>query len=109
MRQARPVPRLVVLNSSESARAEVTDLFSSNAAALTRGGVNAVIGMQFNISDNAAAAFARGFYGAIARGRGVDDAVSSGRVAIMGVCGLEWVTPVLYLHGQDSRLFIMST
>jgi hypothetical protein len=30
-------------------------------------------------------AFARGFYAAIARDRGVDDAVSSGRVAILGL------------------------
>ena len=40
--------------------------------------------MQYEISDPAAVAFARGFYAAIARGRGVDDAVSSGRVAILG-------------------------
>ena len=54
-------------------------------------------------------AFARGFYAAIARGRGVDDAVSSGRVAILGLSDrtLEWVTPVLYLRGHDARLFTL--
>ena len=107
LRQARPMPRLVVLNSCSGAAAGASDLFSGTAAALVRGGVSAVAAMQYEISDPAAVAFARGFYAAIARGRGVDDAVSSGRVAIMGPSGrtLEWVTPVLYLRGQDSHLF----
>ena len=109
LRQARPMPRLVVLNSCSGAAAGVSDLFSGTAAALVRGGVSAVAAMQYEISDPAAAAFARGFYAAIARGRGVDDAVSSGRVAILGTGDrtLEWVTPVLYLRGRDTRLFTL--
>ena len=65
--------------------------------------------MQYEISDPAAVAFARGFYAAIVRGRGIDDAVSSGRVAILGLSDrtLEWVTPVLYLRGHDSQLFTL--
>jgi len=107
LRQARPMPRLVVLNSCSGAAAGASDLFSGTAAALVRGGVSAVAAMQYEISDPAAVAFARGFYAAIARGRGVDDAVSSGRVAILGLSDrtLEWVTPVLYLRGHDTRLF----
>ncbi|MGP0023424.1 MAG: CHAT domain-containing protein [Streptosporangiaceae bacterium] len=109
LRQARPMPRLVVLNSCSGATAGASDLFSGTAAALVRGGVSAVAAMQYEISDPAAVAFARGFYAAIARGRGVDDAVSSGRVAILGTGDrtLEWVTPVLYLRGHDTRLFIL--
>ena len=109
LRQARPMPRLVVLNSCSGAAAGVSDLFSGTAAALVRGGVCAVAAMQYEISDPAAVAFARGFYAAIARGRGVDDAVSSGRVAILGLSDrtLEWVTPVLYLRGHDTRLFTL--
>jgi Tol biopolymer transport system component len=109
LRQARPVPRLVVLNSCSGAAAGTGDLFSGTAAALVRGGVSAVAAMQYEISDPAAVAFARGFYAAIARGRGVDDAVSSGRVAILGTGDrtLEWVTPVLYLRGHDTRLFTL--
>ena len=110
LRQARQVPRLVVLNSCAGAAAGVTDLFSGTAAALVRGGVTAVAAMQYAITDLAATAFSRGFYGAIARGRGVDEAVSSGRVAIIGLSGqtLEWVTPVLYLRGSGSQLFAIS-
>jgi hypothetical protein len=109
LRQARPMPRLVVLNSCSGAAAGVSDLFSGTAAALVRGGVSAVAAMQYEVSDPAAVAFARGFYAAIACGRGVDDAVSSGRVAILGLSDrtLEWVTPVLYLRGHDTRLFTL--
>ena len=110
LRQARPMPRLVVLNSCSGATTGTSDLFSGTAAALVRGGVSAVVAMQYEISDEAATAFARGFYAAIARGRGVDDAVSSGRIAILGISErtLEWVTPVLYLRGHDSRLFALA-
>jgi hypothetical protein len=109
LRQARPMPRLVVLNSCSGAAAGVSDLFSGTAAALVRGGVSAVAAMQYEISDPAAVAFARGFYTAVTRGRGVDEAVSSGRVAILGLSDrtLEWVTPVLYLRGHDTRLFTL--
>ena len=40
LRQARPMPRLVVLNSCSGAAAGVSDLFSGTAAALVRGGVS---------------------------------------------------------------------
>jgi hypothetical protein len=109
--QASPMPQLVVLNSGAGAVAGVSDLFSSVAAALIRGGVSAVVAMQYMISDGAALAFARGFYSAIGHGRGVDEAVSSGRAAILGLSSqtLEWVTPVLYLRGHDSRLFTVAS
>jgi CHAT domain len=111
LHEARPMPRLVVLNSCSGGAAGVNDLFAGTAAALVRGGVSAVAAMQYQISDAAAVAFARGFYTAIAHGRGIDDATSSGRVAILGTRArtLEWVTPVMYLRGRESRLFILPT
>ncbi|MEX5296106.1 CHAT domain-containing protein [Kocuria sp. CPCC 205268] len=107
LHEARPMPRLVVLNSCLSALSGSADLFSGTASALVRGGVSAVVAMQFEITDPAAAAFARGFYAAVAAGRPVDQAVRSGRVAILGMNGhtLEWITPVLYIRGQETRLF----
>jgi WD40 repeat protein len=110
LRQARPMPPLVVLNSCPGAATGVNDLFSGTAAALVRGGVSAVAAMQYEISDPAAVAFARGFYAAIVRGRSVEDAVSSGRVAILGLSDgtLEWLTPVLYLRGHDTRLITLA-
>ena len=77
LRQARPAPRLVVLNSCSGAAGGTGDLFAGTAAALTRAGVPAVAAMQFEKSDAAAAAFSRGFYTALARGRGVDEAAAT--------------------------------
>jgi predicted nuclease of predicted toxin-antitoxin system len=110
LRQAQPMPRLVVLNACETSTSGQNDLFAGAAATLVRGGVSAVTAMQFEISDQAAVAFCRGFYSAIGRGRGVDEAVRSGRVAIVGAAegSLEWITPTLYLRGRETRLFILS-
>ena len=104
--EAEPTPPLVVLNSCQSGASGPTDLFSGTAAALARSGIRAVAAMQFPISDPAALAFARGFYTALAHDRGVDEAVRSGRIGILGGGRgtLEWVTPVLYLRG-DGHLF----
>lgn len=107
LHQASPMPRLVVLNSCAGAAGSTTDLFSSAAAGLVRRGISAVIAMQYSVTDHAAIAFARGFYTGVAHGRGIDEAVSSGRVAILGTNDgtLEWLTPVLYLRGRDAHLF----
>lgn len=108
--EAEPTPRLVVLNSCQSGATGGSDLFSGTAAALAHSGIHAVAAMQFSISDAAAIAFARGFYTALAHGRDVDEAVRSGRIGILGTGRgtLEWVTPVLYLRGEDARLFAVA-
>jgi hypothetical protein len=97
----------VGLNSCSGATTGATDLFSGTAAALVRGGISAAVAMQYEISDGAAIAFARGFYTAIAGGLGVDEAVSAGRRAIVGTSQttLEWLTPVLYLRGEQTHLY----
>jgi hypothetical protein len=107
--EAEPTPRLVVLNSCSSGASGTRDLFSGTAAMLVRCGISAVAAMQFRVSDRAAIAFPRGFYTALAAGRSVDEAVRSGRIAILGAPhSLEWVTPVLYLRGHTSHLFDMA-
>ena len=105
--EAEPTPRLVVLNSCQSGASGTLDLFSGTAAALAHSGIHAVAAMQYSISDDAAIAFARGFYKALAHGRGIDEAVRSGRIGILGLSRgtLEWITPVLYLRGEDTHLF----
>jgi tetratricopeptide (TPR) repeat protein len=102
-----PQPQLVVLNSCAGAQAAVDDLFSSTAAALVRAGVSASVAMQFAVSDPAAKAFAAGFYQAIAHNHSVADAVRIGRIGIRGTSEdtLEWVTPALYLRGNDAPVF----
>jgi hypothetical protein len=108
--EAEPTPRLVLLNSCTSGQGGKNDLFSGTAATLVRSGIAAVAAMQFSVTDRAAIAFSKGFYTALAAGRAVDDAVRSGRIAILGACDgtLEWVTPVLYLRGNANQLFTLS-
>jgi len=105
LNEARPTPRLVVLNSCSSGEEGTKDLFSGTAAALVRSGISAVAAIQFTISDPAAIAFAQGFYTAIANGYSIDDATRSGRISILGKRTLEWVTPVLYVRGENTQLF----
>ncbi|GAA3688414.1 hypothetical protein GCM10023081_27190 [Arthrobacter ginkgonis] len=107
---ARPVPRLVVLNSCSSGESGTEELFSGTAAALVRSGVSAVAAMQFTVSDEAAIAFAQGFYTAIANGRRIDEAARNGRISITGNSRstLEWVTPVLYVRGSETSLFTLT-
>jgi hypothetical protein len=106
LNQAAPTPRLVVLNSCKSGRSGASDLFSSTAATLVKRGINAVAAMQFTVSDAGAIKFARGFYSALANGRGIGDAVGAGRVGLRGTPGsLEWVTPVLYVRDDTATLF----
>jgi hypothetical protein len=107
--QAEPTPRLVVINSCMSGAAGTDELYSGTAAALVNSGINAVAAMQFTISDAAAVAFSQGFYSALAYGRRIDEAVVSGRIAILGLGRdtLEWVTPVLCLRGDETQLFVL--
>ncbi|MEU5048937.1 CHAT domain-containing protein [Streptomyces sp. NPDC021096] len=109
--EADPTPRLVVLNSCASAQGGTRDVFSSTGAALVRSGISAVAAMQFTVSDRAAVRFAQGFYTSLAGGRRIDEAARSARVAMLG-CGrtaLEWITPVLYVRGDTTRLFTFTS
>lgn len=99
--------RLVVLNACEGGRSSQEDVFSSSASILLRGGVPAVLAMQYAITDRAALEFARTFYEALADGIPVDTAVAEGRLAISLAFAdtIEWGTPVLYLRAEDGVLF----
>jgi CHAT domain len=108
LNQGSSQPRLVVLNSCQSGRTGTRDVFSSSAATLVKRGTSAVAAMQFTVSDASAVTFARGFYDSLSKGDTVDQAVQSGRVSILGGDSLEWVTPVLYVRGDTSRLFDVS-
>ena len=105
LNQGDSQPRLVVLNSCQSGRTGTRDVFSSSAATLVRRGTSAVAAMQFSVSDASAVTFARGFYDSLSKGDNVDQAVQSGRVSMLGGDNLEWVTPVIYVRGDTSRLF----
>lgn len=104
------LPRLVVLNACQSARAlsgTGRDFFSGLAAAVVIGGVPAVVAMRAPIADSAAIRFSKALYGQLARGRGVDAAVAEGRRALYADApgSSAWATPVLFMRVPDGRLF----
>jgi hypothetical protein len=105
---ADPMPRVVVLNPCSSGASGSTGGLWATAPALVHSGVEAVVAMQFALSDGAAIAFSQGFYSAIAQSRSPGEAALSGRIAMLGAPGsLEWVTPVLYLRGDSARPIVM--
>jgi hypothetical protein len=98
--------RLAVLNSCEGARSSHVDPFSGAAASLVHYGVPAVIGMQFEITDEAAITFAGRLYDALARDFPVDAALAQARRSIFAAGNdIEFGTPVLFLRGTDAHLF----
>jgi CHAT domain/WD domain, G-beta repeat len=98
--------RLVVLNACEGARSSHVDPFSGVASSIVGGGIPAVIGMQFEITDEAAIAFSERLYRALAHGYPVDAALAQARRAIYAAgADIEFGTPVLFLRSGDARLF----
>jgi hypothetical protein len=97
--------RLVFLNACQSARVDSTDPFSGLAQGLVRQDCVAVVAMQFPISDGAAAEFTGDFYGSLAEGLPVDQAVTSGRKALLAGYASEWATPVLFLRDPAGKVF----
>ena len=99
--------RLVFLNACEGARTSQDDPFAGIAMTLMRtGGIPAVVAMQFSITEDAAIAFARGFYTALSTARPVDAAVTQGRMAIFSSDNdVEWGKPVLFMRAVDGILF----
>lgn len=102
--------RLVFLNSCDTARVighGNTSPFRSVALSLLIGGIPAVIGMQFPISDSAAVCFSEAFYNRFAAGDPIDTAITDGRQAVYvrDPDSMEWGTPVLYTRTSDGALF----
>ena len=97
--------RLVFLNACQSGRLGAADPFSGMAQRLVQQDCTAVVAMQFPISDGAATAFTGEFYGALADGMPVDQAVTSARKGLLAGYASEWATPVLYLNAPDGQVF----
>jgi CHAT domain-containing protein len=97
---------LAVLNCCEGARNSPADPFASVAATLIRSRVPSVVAMQFEISDEAAIAFAGQFYLSLCNGLPIDASVAGGRKAIfLQPNDLEWGTPVLYMRCANGEIF----
>jgi hypothetical protein len=97
--------RMVVLNACRSARSDAVDPFGGMAQGLVQQDAQAVVAMQFPISDRAAVTFTGEFYGALVDGLPVDQAVSSARKSLLADFRDEWSTPVLFLRSPDGNIF----
>ena len=98
--------RLALLNSCEGGRSSRSDPFAGAAQSLVQQGLPAVVAMQFEITDDAAAVFAHEFYMSLADGYPVDAALAEGRRAIFATkTNAEWGIPVLFMRTEDGRIF----
>jgi CHAT domain len=109
LRERRETLRLVFLNACDTARLprhRGQDPFSGVASALVMVGIPAVIAMQFPVSDQAALAFSRRFYEALASGLPADSATAAGRRAIQTDFpgSQEWATPALFMSTPDGQI-----
>jgi hypothetical protein len=100
------IPRLVFLHLCESARGDPRLGFAGFAPRLVLAGVQAVVAMQFPITNIAAIAFSRAFYRELAKGTPVDQAVQVGRWRITTSDSTAYDsrvfgTPVLYMRSRD--------
>jgi hypothetical protein len=95
--------RFALLNACQTGQAA-----GGVAQALVREALPAALGMQSNVPDSAAAAFAGAFYRALADGWPVDAAVVEGRKLLaleVGINSPRWAMPVLYMRAPNGQLF----
>ena len=101
-----PSLRLATLNACEGARSSQSDPYAGVAQRLVQQGIPAVIAMQFELSDEAAMAFAHEFYAAMADSYPVDAALTEARKAIFSQGHeVEWGTPVLYMRSPEGMIW----
>jgi len=100
--------RVAVLGACESGRRDGINIWTGIAPALVERGVPVVVAMQYEVLDDHAIAFNQMFYTSLAAGLSVDEAVSAGRLAMLGISNeddVEWGVPVLYLRSPNGIIF----
>lgn len=95
---------LAVLNACETGRGGRRDFLRGVAPALAHAGLAAVAANQYRVFDDAAAAFAAQFYGALADGMPVAAAFREARIGLGAGGALDWAVPVLY--ARDPRAIL---
>jgi len=105
--------RLAVFGACYSGMRSARYPWDDVAGALAKRDIPATITMQYEVIDTHAIAFTKSFYGALAAGLSLDEAMSAGRLAMYGVSNaqvdqpgfLEWGVPVLNSRLPDGKLF----
>jgi hypothetical protein len=100
-------PRVVVLHACEGGSVDFEASFAGLAPKLIRNGVQAVIAMQFPVTNRAANAFSVAFYDEVAKGMPIDAAVQRGRWRMTldrreSMDTGEFGVPVLYLRSTHA-------
>ncbi|HSJ57561.1 MAG TPA: CHAT domain-containing protein [Anaerolineae bacterium] len=101
--------RLAVFGACYSGLGSEQSRWDGVAGALAYRRIPAVVAMQYAVIDSQAIVFARAFYGALAAGLSLDEAMTLGRLAIYqdmpasydGPVNVEWGVPVLYTRLPD--------
>ncbi len=98
--------KLVVLNTCRGGRVDDSRAFQGLAPQMVRYGVPAVVAMQFSITDEAGALFAREFYKRLCLGEDagqvdVATAYARGMLSVLNPDGRGWVAPVIFTHAPD--------
>jgi CHAT domain len=106
--------QLVVLGACETGRRDEQNAWSGVVTSLMRAGIPATVAMQYKIKDENAIKFSQSFYKALALGYPLDQAVSSGRIAVFNYCESlkdeqqrqslwrDWGVPVLYCRSKEN-------
>jgi len=77
-----------------------------HSSELRQSRIPAVIAMQFKITDQGAVEFARELYAGLAENLPIDQVLTDARKAMfLARNPTEWGTPVLFMRGEDGRLF----
>jgi hypothetical protein len=107
------IPHLLFLHLCEGGqvgKGEFDISFGGLAPRLISAGIPAVVAMQYPIKNEAAKVFCRAFYGELAKGESVDNAVQEGRYKLTQAdteahSNRVFGTPVLYMRSCDSIIF----
>jgi hypothetical protein len=107
------VVRLAVFGACYSGLRSERYPWDGVASALAARDIPAIVSMQYEVYDPHAIAFTESFYGTLAGGLSLDEAMTAGRLAMYGVSSaqlgqlgfLEWGVPVLYSRLPDGKLF----
>jgi CHAT domain/NACHT domain len=100
--------RLVFLSAAYSANVsygEKPGILEGIVTRLILAGVPAVLAMRGNVFDRAAIEFSRTFYQALSNGLSLDDAVTTGRLALQLMdLSSSWASPVLFLQREGGGM-----
>ncbi|MCB0166363.1 MAG: CHAT domain-containing protein, partial [Anaerolineae bacterium] len=116
---------LMVLNACQSAKQDVSNPYDSVAARLIRAGVGSVLAMNYSVLVTAARKFVTAFYGGLATGLTVGQAVDKGRTRLLAdekrhtisrrndkgdlveetIRLRDWFLPALYQQAADPVVF----